>query len=87
MPLLRPRNASIALPFALCLTGCGAVQTVLAPRTEVAAELLVCPAQPSPPATLTTDTDLTDWTLAVIDAGAECRDKLRRVGDILKAAP
>ena len=82
---LRLLPAPAALLFALCLTGCGPVstQTVLAPRLEVPDALLVCRDRPEPPATISTDTDLTDWLLDVVDAGEDCRTNLRHVSEIV----
>src|SRR5678809_1617443 len=78
------KPASIVQLFALCLTGCAAQQTVLAPRIEVPASLQTCSPEPEPTAALQTDTDLTDWIINLRDAGQDCRSRLANVVKLLQ---
>ena len=70
--------APIALLFALLLTGC-------APRkVAVPASLLQC--QPQPALELTMDDHaIARWVLDVVDAGEDCRGKLRLVRGLVQS--
>lgn len=83
MLLRRLLLAPLLLLSALSLADCGTPQTVLAPRANIPAALLTCMGEPTPPDTLAADTDLTDWMLATISAGADCRTKLGAVKQAL----
>lgn len=66
--------APLALLFALSLTACATPQLA-----EVPASLKTCLPEPPPPATIVTDTDLTDWIIDLMGAGQDCRSKLQHV--------
>jgi hypothetical protein len=45
--------------------------------------ITTCRDQPSPPADVKTDTDLTDWFLDSLDAGADCRSKVHALAGVV----
>ena len=76
------RRGLIALAL-LLLAGCGTT----AARPELVhvplpPGLLSCAAEPQPPAKPYTQRDVALWLIDALDAGADCREKLREVGTL-----
>lgn len=72
----------------MLLTACGSTKTELLVETKlvkptIPAQLLVCPDQPPVPE-VKTQKDVAGFLLDVAEAGADCREKLARVRDLVK---
>lgn len=83
MRRLIPRRAWIPLLCALLLMGCGQTAVVEAPRLDVPASLLTCPAAPVPPPQGADDTALARWMLDLAAAGDACRATLAAVARVV----
>jgi hypothetical protein len=85
MPRLPPAHVRALLLLALpCVACAGPTQTVQAPRLAVPASLVSCREQPEPPPEGVGDRELAMWILDLADAGADCRDRLRRVKELVQ---
>lgn len=74
-----------ALPLLLSLLlllGCGNGPPTLV-RQIVPISLLECPPEPPPPSVQSDDQELALWLVDLATAGADCRDRLARVKELL----
>ena len=77
------RPARTALLFAPLWTACAASPPPLPVRLAVPSSLLVCQAQPEPPARLNGDADLAYYIMDLAAAGGDCRGKVDALRGLL----
>ena len=77
--LQRPTLALAVLLSSGFLSSCARSSVALSKPLPVPESLLQCKDQPIAPATSTDDTVMATWIVDVVDAGQDCRSKLRIV--------
>lgn len=84
---MRPGVRLAALPLLLLLPACGSAPPpppeVRLVRPEVPAALLACRPAPAVPPVDADDTAIAGYILDLEEAGADCRDRLQRMGSVL----